>query len=270
MLVMLRYMLLILRILEIGYGSWVNCNIFGRESITIESGEGSKGCTLINGSVISDGKVSIVHPLSKNDDYKEGYLIVKGNIIGKDIEISAPTIVFGNVISDESIIINDSTFIGGGVVSKRILAQKLTCNFISGEDLELGNIVSVFTPAIIAKNIQFEKIRVITSVCKKCGEENGIDVISCDFNSCDKCLVMDKDDIVEFEDYKVVTTAWRTFKENEESFNWLKEYLYEIYCEKDKFVEFGKLKYAGISKDSMKVELKVEVKPEVEPKVEVK
>ena len=251
------------RILDIGYGAWINCSVFGRENITIESGEGNKGCTLINGSVISDGKISVIYPQSKDEDYKEGFLIVKGNIVGKDIEISAPTIVFGNVIAEESITINDYTLISGGLASKKISAQNLTCNFISGENLELKDLVSVLTPAIIGKDIKFEKIRVVTIICKKCSEENDFDMFSCNFKDCDKCLTMSQDDIMELEGLKFVTPAWRIFREDEENFSWLKDYLYKVYYERIKPIEFNKLKYAGIHKDPADIGLKVEVKPKM-------
>jgi len=253
------------RTLEIGYGSWVNCNVFGRESVTIESGESFKGNTFINGSIVSDGTVTIYTPTeeSRDKDYKDGCVIVKGNIIGKDVKIEAPTIVYGNVFSDENLIINDLAVVAGGVVSKDVMVQKLTCNFIYGEKLELGNLVSVLTPIVIAKEISFDKIRVITLTCKKCGEENDIDILTCDFNSCEKCLLMTPDDIINFSDFLAITTAWRTLRETQDVYNWLKDVMCNLYNEREKFVDFDKLKdklkhVSGISR-GLKVELDVTI-----------
>ncbi len=293
------------RTLEIGYGCWINCNVFGRESIIIESGKGSKGNTLINGSIVSDGIITIHAPQkeSRDKDYEDGCLIVKGNIIGKDVRIESPVIVYGNIFSEENTIINESTIVSGGVVSKNVMAQKLTCNFISGEKIEIGDLVSIFSPVIIAKDISFEKIRVITSVCKECFEkkkmievckkheggkkiievckkfgevnkihEEGKKIIDvplcvfllCDFNSCDRCLLMTPEDKIDFGDRIVVTTAWRTFKENEETYNWLKDVLCDLYNKREMPIDFGKLKHVGGISKGLKVELDVAVKPDVE------
>lgn len=75
---------------EIGYGSWINGSIFGRENITLESGSSSRGGGIINGSVLSEGTVKIKTPEWKKEEFKQDYLYIKGDIIGENINISAP------------------------------------------------------------------------------------------------------------------------------------------------------------------------------------
>ncbi|MCS7109478.1 MAG: hypothetical protein NZ903_01630 [Candidatus Micrarchaeota archaeon] len=252
------------RILDVGYGAIVNCSVFGKEGVTIESGAGIKGSTLINGSVISDGKIRIVHPKSKEEDYNEEYLIVKGDIFGGEIEIEAPSIVLGSVVSSDHVLINDNTIVYGSITSNKVYAQKLTCNFIAGDYLEIGDCVSVFTPTVLAKEIKLEKLRVISPICRDCNKKELKEILLCDFNQCSKCIILSNKDLIDFSDYKILTTSWRTINEDEDRMNWIRQLLSDIYYERWREIEeIEKLKYLGLS-DSLKIKIDMELKPEID------
>jgi len=232
------------RAVEIGYGSWINGGVFGRDYVKIEGGQSLRGCGLANGSVISEGEIRIIEPASKMEDYADGFLYIKGDIIGKSIEISVPTIVYGNVIADERIIVRGKTIVGGGVLSKNVQLIDTTCCYVYGENVRLKS-VSLFLPVVYANNeLEIELVRVITKTCKECAES----YFDCNFKDCERCVLLTDDDILDMGDYKIATNVWRAYVEDSKNYEILKEYLNEIYDNRKSEIDFGKLKYVGISR----------------------
>ncbi len=236
-------------VIEIGYGARINGSVYGRSKITIDTGASRIGQTFIYGDVSSPGDIIISAPNKKMRDYKEGSVVVTGNIIGKTIEITSAASIKGNVMAEKDIAISARCTVHGFIYSKNgtvslegvsaygIIAgnkQKPQTEGYGEREAEppatgvsIGRGVSLLVPLIWVKNnmrgipsITFkEAIRVIDSECADCtineGREGAMRCAEHLQGTCDKYMVLDDNDIMEYLNGTIASNAWRTCREPE-------------------------------------------------------
>jgi len=190
------------------------------------------------GSVSSSGTIEIKIPRKKLDDYKEGSVIINGNVYAKNIEINGPAIIRGNLIVEENIVINKRTQVLGIIHShkgKARLRNTFAYAAIIGnapkkigyrtyeEDiermqfgLETGNNVSFLYPFIwIKRAVDDIKIKSPIRICDSSQRNPHI------YNTVELTEV----DAKSFNGGTLISRNWRSFREPHSIYEFLSLYL---------------------------------------------
>jgi hypothetical protein len=144
------------------YGVQIDGDVFGRGEISLEYGGAAHAAaadededpptigTRILGSIVSEGSVKIVSPDAKLDDWEARPVKIYGDVTADHLMIEEPTIVYGNVVVEERLLVDAPLVVIGEARSEGSLEASDICAFsISARnDIVLGTNAVTVNPAI--------------------------------------------------------------------------------------------------------------------------
>lgn len=279
--------------ITIGYGVRVKGPVVGRNDVEISSGAGVLGPGIILGNVYSIGDVYISPPRKRLSDYKDGPIIIIGDVVGKNVEIRGDAIIKGSIVAEKDITIEggSNTVIEGFVYSKTggVHITRASCAGIIagnypdeegkiGVGVKIGEKVTVYHPIIWVKNgdpengIVFESgyVRVLRKPCFECYRNGFKSILNCPkyiSGECKQFLYISGDDVLKNDAGIFASDSWRVVEEDMEHYQILGLYweslLYSRKNEEDYMTIFEKDSYGHYMKSDdlqMKIEQKIEQK----------
>ena len=259
------------RSIDCKYGVQVASDIFGRENIKLTHGgaahsglesdgeEPSVVGTRVLGSVASEGTIEIVEPTSKADDWEGRPVTVYGDIIGKQVTVDEPLVVYGNIIAEKALRIDAPTVVLGEARSEGTLeASDILALTISAEDdIVLGKNVITVNPVIQSAEGQItfaNNVGLLDSdTLARIQDENDIERISMGPWLFDQGTIWDSgvlvdEDIMSAGEGEVATRTWRTVTEPQEEYAYIQALIEkQVYAFRKNPPEIEQFRYAGLT-----------------------
>ena len=218
---------------DLKYGVQVKGDVFGRNVVTVEHGgarHGSDGKSVLGarvfGSLIGEGQVEVVAPSSKMDDWETRPVEIFGDVMGSHVTFEEPTVVYGNVVAEQTFRTNAPTLVLGDVRSNGIVetSDLFAFSLTAQGDLTLGRNVVLVNPTVRSREGTVRIVEVVgiftPELFEEIRQQSDVDVIGLwvfDLDAVWEGEALYPDDVIERGEGSVADRSWRTYEEYDTS-----------------------------------------------------